>query len=78
MLYPVGRLDRESEGLIFLTNDGEFTLRLTHPRYGVRKTYRTTVEGSLVVSTSAWASVEPSPAGGSRTNGAGEGNRTLV
>ena len=44
MLYSVGRLDRESEGLIFLTNDGDFALRLTHPRYGVRKTYRATVE----------------------------------
>ena len=47
MLYSVGRLDRDSEGLIFLTNDGEFALRLTHPRYGVRKTYRATVEGKL-------------------------------
>ena len=47
MLYSVGRLDRESEGLIFLTNDGDFALRLTHPRYGVRKTYRATVEGRL-------------------------------
>jgi len=44
-LYPVGRLDRDSEGLIFLTNDGEFSLRLTHPRYGVRKLYRVVVEG---------------------------------
>src|SRR5206468_5346519 len=33
-LYPVGRLDNQSEGLIFLTNDGQFALRLTHPRYG--------------------------------------------
>ena len=41
----VGRLDYASEGLIFLTNDGEFALRLTHPRYGVRKIYRATVEG---------------------------------
>lgn len=41
----VGRLDYKSEGLIFLTNDGEFALRLTHPRYGVRKQYLTTVEG---------------------------------
>jgi 23S rRNA pseudouridine2605 synthase len=44
-LYTVGRLDYESEGLIFLTNDGDFCLRLTHPRYGVRKTYLATVEG---------------------------------
>ena len=36
-LHSVGRLDYASEGLIFLTNDGEFSLRLTHPRYGVRK-----------------------------------------
>ena len=44
-LYPVGRLDFDSEGLIFLTNDGEFSLRLTHPRYGVRKKYLATVSG---------------------------------
>jgi 23S rRNA pseudouridine2605 synthase len=43
-LYSVGRLDKESEGLIFLTNDGEFSLRLTHPRYGAPKTYVVTVE----------------------------------
>ncbi len=46
-LYSVGRLDYDSEGLLFLTNDGEFCLRLTHPRYGVRKKYRVTVEGRL-------------------------------
>lgn len=46
-LYPVGRLDYNSEGLIFLTNDGEFSLRLTHPRYGVRKKYVVTVEGRV-------------------------------
>lgn len=46
-LHPVGRLDKESEGLIFLTNDGAFTLRLTHPRYGVEKTYVATVSGSV-------------------------------
>ena len=46
-LHPVGRLDNDSEGLIFLTNDGEFTLRLTHPRYGTRKIYRVTVEGRV-------------------------------
>jgi 23S rRNA pseudouridine2605 synthase len=46
-LYPVGRLDYETEGLIFLTNDGEFCLRLTHPRYGVLKKYLATIEGRV-------------------------------
>jgi 23S rRNA pseudouridine2605 synthase len=48
-LYPVGRLDYESEGLLFLTNDGEFCLRLTHPRYGVSKRYVAHVTGRLEV-----------------------------
>jgi 23S rRNA pseudouridine2605 synthase len=39
-LYPVGRLDADSTGLILLTNDGALANRLTHPRYGVPKTYR--------------------------------------
>ncbi|HXR31485.1 MAG TPA: pseudouridine synthase [Solirubrobacterales bacterium] len=39
-LYPVGRLDADSTGLLLLTNDGELANRLTHPRYGVAKTYR--------------------------------------
>ena len=39
-LYPVGRLDADSTGLILLSNDGELANRLTHPRYGVPKTYR--------------------------------------
>ena len=38
-LYPVGRLDADSTGLLLLTNDGELANRLTHPRYGVPKTY---------------------------------------
>ena len=46
-MYSVGRLDRDSEGLLFLTNDGEFSLRLTHPRYGVAKKYVLTVEGKV-------------------------------
>lgn len=44
-VYPVGRLDAESKGLLLLTNDGDLTNRLTHPRYGVSKTYRAFVDG---------------------------------
>ncbi len=44
-VYPVGRLDVESEGLILLTNDGEMTERLTHPRYGHAREYRALVRG---------------------------------
>ena len=39
-LHPVGRLDADSEGLLLLTNDGELTLKLTHPRYGHEKEYQ--------------------------------------
>ncbi len=46
-LFPVGRLDFASEGLIFLTNDGDFSLKLTHPRYGVRKKYRVLIDGRV-------------------------------
>ena len=46
-LYTVGRLDYNTDGLIFLTNDGEFSLRLTHPRYGVHKKYHVVVEGKV-------------------------------
>ncbi len=44
-LFAIGRLDLNSEGLILVTNDGELANRLTHPRYGVRKTYRVQVAG---------------------------------
>jgi 23S rRNA pseudouridine2605 synthase len=44
-LYPVGRLDMDSEGLMLLTNDGELANRITHPRYEVEKRYRVWVKG---------------------------------
>ncbi len=46
-LYPVGRLDRDSEGLLLFTNDGELALRLTHPRYAHSKEYRVLIGGAL-------------------------------
>jgi pseudouridine synthase len=46
-LFSVGRLDYQSEGLIFLTNDGEFCLKLTHPRYGIPRIYVAWVEGRV-------------------------------
>ncbi|MGA0174730.1 MAG: pseudouridine synthase, partial [Phycisphaerales bacterium] len=46
-LYAVGRLDVDSSGLLLLTNDGELANALTHPRYGVEKTYRAVVKGRL-------------------------------
>lgn len=47
-LFPVGRLDMNSEGLLLMTNDGEFANRLTHPSFHVNKTYRVTVKGDVV------------------------------
>jgi 23S rRNA pseudouridine2605 synthase len=47
-LYPVGRLDADSTGLILLTNDGELANRLTHPRFEVPKTYRATLAGPRI------------------------------
>jgi pseudouridine synthase len=44
-LFPVGRLDLDSEGLLLLTNDGDFALRLTHPRYEQEKEYHALVQG---------------------------------
>ena len=43
-LYPVGRLDADTTGLILLTNDGDLAERLTHPRYGVEKVYRARID----------------------------------
>jgi 23S rRNA pseudouridine2605 synthase len=44
-LHPVGRLDKDTSGLLILTNDGDFTEALTHPRHGIAKTYMAEVKG---------------------------------
>ena len=46
-VFPVGRLDRDSEGLLFLTNDGQFANDITHPSKHVNKTYAVTVKGEV-------------------------------
>ncbi len=46
-VFPVGRLDRDSEGLLLLTNDGDLAFRLQHPRYGVEKEYLVEVQGAV-------------------------------
>ena len=46
-LYPVGRLDYNTKGLIFLTNDGDFTYKLTHPKHNIKKTYHAVVKGGF-------------------------------
>lgn len=52
-VYTVGRLDKSSEGLILVTNDGELANRLTHPRYGIEKTYQVVVAGTMTHDESA-------------------------
>ncbi len=49
-IFPVGRLDYETEGLLLLTNDGDFTYRVTHPKFEMEKTYIATVGNGLTVS----------------------------
>jgi 23S rRNA pseudouridine2605 synthase len=46
-LYPVGRLDADTSGLLLLTNDGDFAQQVAHPSHGVEKTYRATVRGDV-------------------------------
>nr|BBH94348.1 hypothetical protein KTA_25470 [Thermogemmatispora argillosa] len=50
-LYPVGRLDRETTGLLLLTNDGEFALHMTHPRFSPEKRYHALVQGHPALGT---------------------------
>jgi len=49
-LYPVGRLDRNTTGLLLFTNDGEMTKKLTHPKHNVRKLYQVTLDKKLSIS----------------------------
>lgn len=46
-VYPVGRLDYDTDGVLLLTNDGEFAYRLTHPKFEIPRTYRVEVEGVI-------------------------------
>lgn len=46
-VFPVGRLDRDTTGLLIMTNDGELAFRLTHPKFGVKKKYRAVVRGAV-------------------------------
>ena len=48
-LHPVGRLDYDTEGLILLTNDGDFTYHITHPKHNVGKTYIVTLKGGITI-----------------------------
>ncbi len=48
-IFPVGRLDYETEGLLLLTNDGDFTYRVTHPKFHLDKTYIATLKGGITV-----------------------------
>jgi pseudouridine synthase len=69
-LHPVGRLDVDSRGALLLTNQGDLTLRLTHPRYGHRKTYRVWVQGRPSANTlNAWAAGVPLEEGPSQPVG---------
>lgn len=48
-IFPVGRLDYETEGLLLLTNDGDFTYRVTHPKFRVEKTYIAILKGGITI-----------------------------
>lgn len=48
-IFPVGRLDYDTEGLLLMTNDGDFTYRITHPKYHIEKTYIATIKGGMKI-----------------------------
>ncbi len=70
-VFPVGRLDVSSEGLIVLTNDGDLAYKLTHPSFGVMKEYVVEVEGTL--SREALGRLRRGVDSGRRDDGAGQG-----
>ncbi len=81
-VVPVGRLDRETEGLILLTNDGELANLLTHPRYGVEKRYLAEVDllpGNAVTRLQQGVELDDGPARAERARVvAGSGRRRMV
>ncbi len=81
-LFPVGRLDRESEGLLLLTNDGELALRLTHPRYEVEKEYEVELDRAaspeLLSQLRAGVALEDGPAKPARVERVGSLKLRLV
>ncbi len=48
-IFPVGRLDYETEGLLLMTNDGDFTYKITHPKHHVEKTYIAVIKGGIKI-----------------------------
>lgn len=81
-LFPVGRLDRESEGLLLLTNDGELALRLTHPRYETEKEYEVELDKvaspELVAALSKGIVLEDGPAKPARVERSGAWKLRMV
>ena len=81
-LFPVGRLDRESEGLLLLTNDGDLALRLTHPRYETEKEYEVELDKvaspELVAALSKGIVLEDGPAKPARVERVGALRLRLV